>query len=281
MLPKAWRQENVLSRQKLKQTEDNCVTEKDRKARLLDDQWPRLWLLVPDLSKILGSISQLQTMDTIERAEAKNIMRLQLELFQVELNEFINSVEVMETLQEAHPPFLVTCHSVCCPPLPFTPYYFQYPPAVHLRLVIFCIRIYIRTILYPILRSESNPKVEEEDAGYSCLELCRTYAGVEDLFWDTQDNLLPCFSALVTAAFFCPKHLRTWLWYKLAHLESLNPYSCERIIKRLSIYWGMPDLAIEGFGGLKADPPERCKIGGISVEVLDLASRIEAVDLED
>jgi hypothetical protein len=141
-------------------------------------------------------------------------------------------------------------------------------------------RIYIQTILYPILCSESNPKVEEEDAGYSCLELCRTYAGVEDLFYDTQDNLLPCFSALVTASFFCPEYLREWLWYKLAHLETLTPYTSEPVKKRLSVYWGMPELVIDGFGGWKADPPER-KIGEVSAEIIDLVSRAEVANLED
>jgi hypothetical protein len=98
--------------------------------------------------------------------------------------------------------------------------------------------------------------VEEDNAGYSCLELCRTYAGVEDLFYDTPEDLLPCFSALVTASFFCPKYLREWLWYKLAHLETLTAYTCEPVKKRLSVYWDMPELVIDGFAGWKADPPE-------------------------
>jgi hypothetical protein len=261
----------------------NRATESDRKARLLDEQWPRLWLLIPDISKILAGIAGLHTMEGIERSETIANLLSQLELFHAEFNEFAQSAEVKELLQEAvTAPSVVSHHSSCCPRLPFTPYYLQYPPAVHLRIVIFCLRIFMHTIFYPILRSEvpSNRSSDEENAGHSSLELCRTYAGIEDLFWDDKDSLLPCFSTLVTAGLYCPANLRKWLWYKLAHLETLSPYAFEPLKKRYSILWGISNLTTDGFGVWKSDPPEQ-GIGVVSADDIDVVSQMAGLNLNE
>jgi hypothetical protein len=283
MLPQIWRQENVRTRQKLQRAAGNYATENDRKAQLLDDQWPRFWLLIPDVSKILATIAKLHTMEGIERSETIAIGLSQLELFHAEFNEFTESAEVVELFQETVPPSVVSRHSSCCPPLPFTPYYLRYPPAAHLRMVVFCIRMYIQTVFYPILRSEapSNRSSYEENAGYTSREMCRTYAGLEDLYWDDdKDRLLPCFSTLVTAGIYCPASIRKWLWYKLAHLETLSPYAFEPLKKRFSIFWSMPDLPAEGFGVWKSDPPEQ-RIGAISADVIDVVSQMADLNLNE
>ena len=60
---------------------------------------------------------------------------------------------------------------------------------------------------------------------------------------------------------------------KLAHLETLTSYTCEPIKKRLSVYWGMPELVIDGFDGYKGRSERR--IGEISAEIIGLVQGLK------
>jgi len=71
-----------------------------------------------------------------------------------------------------------------------------------------------------------------------------------------------------------------WLWYKLAHFEKLGQFSTVGIKKHLSVWWNMPNLATEGFGKWKGEPP-RQQIRVLSVEDVDLATKLTNLDIEE
>src|SRR5208282_789403 len=137
LLPIEWRQENVRIRQKLAIEEYSFLAQKDRKPRLLEDLWAQLLSLIPHLVDILAIIPQLKTMKRRRRIEMAVYLQSEFQQFYRDLADFINSPPVMEILQSL--PYLdmtASKHVDCCPPPPFIPHFFQYPPAdiFHLQI---------------------------------------------------------------------------------------------------------------------------------------------------
>ena len=200
-----------------------------------------------------------------------------------------NSPLVKEVLSEAEPPFTFRSHhTACCPPLPFVPYIFQFPPAAYLRLSIFATQTYLRAIVYPLLRAEGVSDSDASEfqntdkalASSFAYEQCRSFAGIEAAFGDNQDNLFPCLSSLPISGMSCAPEIRMWLWYKLAHFEDLGQFSLDPIKKHLSVWWDMPSLATEGFGSWKWEPPEQ-QIRVLNVEDVDIATQMARLEIED
>lgn len=263
------------------------VDDKNFKAQRLDYLWAAMFSIVPDLSDVLAAVNHLKTIDEPNRTDTASQLLTQLQVFHSKFNNFLQAKEVVDIL--ATTPHYTPIpdfprHYECCPPVPFKPIYFQYPPAGHLRMVCLCIEIYMHSILYPLLNDivqPNSPRTSHfEKVGQCALELCRVYAGMEATLSENEDSLLPCFSALVTAGFGCPSEVRMWLWYKLAHFEHLGPLAFEPIKKNLSVYWNMPNLAKEGFGTWKRDPPGP-KISDITADMIALASSLAEVNLDD
>lgn len=262
------------------------LSEDERQAELLDDQWAKLFTVIPDLVDILASIPQLVSIEGSQYSETVSQLQLQLESFRKEFLRFTQSPPVLEVLRVAkHPTQENSYHSTCCPPLPFTPHHFQYPPAAHLQLVFLCTQIYMQTVLYPVLRPKVEPDprnkdMEDENAEHSAYELCRTFAGLEYVFGEDQDEFLPCFSPLVTAGFSCPPNIRIWLWCKMAHFEKLSSSALDPIKKTLAVFWDMPNLVEEGFSAWKSNPPDR-KQRDLSADDVELATRLSKVNLDE
>jgi hypothetical protein len=282
LLPRIWRYENVRERQRLAELEYHRLTANERKPRLLDDIWPQLWALFPQLIDIFVGIPTLRSLEGTRRVAVVNRLENQLRQFERDLAEFTASAVVKEVLQLVDPPInLRSSHATCCPPIPFFPRIFQYPQAGFLRLMLFAIRTHMAAILVPLLRAESIPDSDRSgfedldrlDATASAYEQCRTFAGIEDAFGENQDNLFPCFSSLILAGMSCPPGIRMWLWYKLAHFENLGQFCFDPIKKYLALWWNMPSLLTDGFGPWKGEPPDR-QFGIVSVEDFDLATKL-------
>ena len=79
-----------------------------------------------------------------------------------------------------------------------------------------------------------RPSISKTDDEHYAIEICRTFAGIEDALGDNPDSCLPLFAALVLAISTCPQELRPWFWYKLAHFEQLGLATFENpILKSL------------------------------------------------
>jgi hypothetical protein len=288
LLPRIWRYENVRERQRLAELEYPRLSQNERKARILDDLYPQLWALYPQLADVLATIPTFKTLDGARRCKAVARLNQQLRQFEQEVQEFMCSPLVEEVLERVEQPVTLNAHhSKCCPPLPFIPYIFRFPPAGFLRLTLFALYTYMHAVYYPILRAEGEHRavtsefedIDKREAMAAAYEQCRSFAGLEDAFGDNQDCLFPCFSPLALAGGSCSPGLRMWLWYKLAHFEKLGQFSTVGIKKHLSVYWNMPNLATEGFGRWKEEPPNR-QVRVLSVEDVDLATRMTSIDEE-
>src|SRR5271154_4889674 len=68
LLPEIWRYENVRIRQSHAELDYPGLSLLDRKARLLDDLWPQLWAMIPQLSYLLARIPPLKSLQGLERS---------------------------------------------------------------------------------------------------------------------------------------------------------------------------------------------------------------------
>jgi hypothetical protein len=244
---------------------------------------------MPPVADILSMIPSISALHGQDRSKALALVKEQLLQFRHYLDRFIHSSRVSEVLQVPETQVESTSaslHSECCPPPPFQSYVLQFPAAGHLRLNFLALRIYVRTILYPPLQEAglSIPEIEmegETDAIYAH-EICRTFAGLEAAFGENPDALLPCSSALIIAGFICPPQLRRWLWHKLIHFEQMGKSFLGPVKQNLSVVWGMPNLAAEGFGLWKddQDPFEHQK-SFLSVSDIDVVTKMALVRLNE
>ena len=260
LLPAEWRRENVRIRQILAHEEYPRIPPEERKARLLDDLWPQLWALVPTLGDVLATIPLLKTLEGRERFELAAHLTGELRQFQSDFTGFLKSPHVLEVLQPALPAHssFVSKHDNCCPRLPFIPALFQFVPAGIFQLVLYSIQTYVRATLYPTLRATFEfdnviAELEDEDATFYVVEVCRTFAGIECQHANNPDVIFPCFSPLIVASLPCPPSLRPWLWCKLSHAENLG-LRFDSVKRNLAALWEMPDILKDGF----SKRPESC-----------------------
>jgi len=289
LLPRIWRYENVRERQRLAESEYHRLAPNERKGRILDDLWPQLSALYPQLVDVFVGIPAFKALHGSQRSQAVARLSQQIRQFDQELQEFMYSPLVEEVLEEAgYPVTFDSHHSECCPPVPFIPYIFQFPPAGFLRLLLYSVQTYLHSIVYPLLRAETGQSLatsellerDQEMAAAAAYEQCRSFAGLEAAFGFNQDLLFPCLSPLPIAGKSCAPEIRMWLWYKLAHFEELGHFSLEPITKVLSVWWDMPNLAEEGFGPWKVGPPAQ-QVRVLSVEDVDLATQMGNLEIED
>lgn len=226
----------------------------DRKPRLLEDIWVQLSGLTPHLIDIFATIPQLKKMKYPRRIEITSHLQSKFQEFYRDFTSFINSSPVMEVLRPLSPLSITAPnHLDCCPPPPFVPHFFQYPPAGIFHLIIQCLQTWIRSCLYPSLTAELKFEeeaisLEDQDATSYSLELCKTFAGIEYQFDHNTAVIFPCFVSIILGAVNGPSNLRPWILSKLRHFEEQGQICNASIKKTLSVLWNMPELATEGLG---------------------------------
>jgi hypothetical protein len=280
LLPRVWRDENVRSRQPFENFKYSQTL--SRKNRILDDLWPQLWTILPDMLELRSSFPKLVASNEPERSVTGNAMLAKLSLLVARLNKFTSSPfveEVFEQSNQATP----SKHSTCCPPPPFKPYYMVYPPAGVLRIVQLSVHIYVHRLIRSPLGSLgfSSPDIDCQDNalqwGY---DLSRTFAGIEAAFSDTPDALFPVFSSLTVTEIASRHEFRIWMRCKLAHFEQLGKYCFEPLKRHLAVLWGMPKLTTDGFSAYKyesAGEPERT----VDLDTIDLAANIIKLNIHE
>lgn len=284
VLPKVWRREDFKMRRRTAVSEYAQFSKDKLKAKILDDLWQEIWLIVPHMADVLATIPQLSTLTGASRA--KTIAYLESEL--IYILDYLATVraspyatELLQTVETGFP--LKTRHSECCPALPFPPYRFLYPTAGMLLLCFLSLPNYVRIILYGPIRAAGSQieKLETECrlAESYAYEICRGYAAIEDEFGYDATDLLPCFNLLAMAGFSVPKELRKWLWHKLAHFEQLGPSFIEPVKKNLSVVWGMPELLTQSFDVWKEKPIEN-RIEHLNADDIDTAAKIVVTEEE-
>ena len=254
LLPSQWRRENANIRQKLAIAEYPRLAPKDRKPRLLEDSWVELWNLMPRVLDILGTVPHLKTMKHQRRAQMAVFLQSKFQEFYRDLIDFINSPSVVEVFQPLSPLSMTPSkHSDCCPEPPFTPHFFQYPPAGILHLLIQCLKTWLRFTLYPTLHVELEfelkvADLQDRDVSSYSFELCRTFAGIEHQFAHNTAVILPCFVPMVMAAVSCSPDIRPWMFAKLRHFEEQDQICDDSVKMRLAMMWNMPEIMTKGFG---------------------------------
>ena len=274
LLPVEWRRANVRIRQLLAHEEYPHLPPDEHRPRLLDDLWPQLWALLPALGSVLATIPFLKTLEEQERTDVAVHLTGELRQFQRDFIGFLKSPHVLEILQPAPASHLSFDYNPddCCSPRALVPNLFQFPPAGIFQLVIHCIQTYIRAILYPTLRTalEFNNDViaelEDEDAAFYSVEVCRTFAGIESQNAENPEVIFQCFSPLVISALTCPTSLRQWLWSKLGHAENLG-LRFDGIKGKLAVLWDMQDILTGGLSPMKGNSPhlQGQSFGGIDI----------------
>jgi hypothetical protein len=248
LLPRVWREEDVRIRHKIAIVEYPHLSDSERKARILDDVWPESWLNLPDLADIAYHTSKLKSLAAGARSTLAIELRTKLTCFEEKFEQFVNLPHVLEVLEPTtYPSSHPSKHANCCPPPPFIPYTLQFPPAGILRIVLFGTRCIIQSFLRPPIYDACGsaaelPKLDETYA----IEICRTFAGIEDALGDNPDSCLPLFAALITAIPTCPQELRLWFWYKLAHFEQLGLATFNKpIMENYAKLWNITDIRPE------------------------------------
>ena len=207
-------------------------------------------------------------------------LQSEFQQFYREFGDFLNSSPVMEILQPL--PSLdmtISKHVNCCPPPPFIPHFFQYPPAGIFHILIQCLKAWMRFSLYPSLRAELEfePTVADlQDATFYSFELCRTFAGIERQFDHNNAVIFPCFVPMVMAALSCSPNVRPWMFAKLRHFEEHGQICHDSIKKSLAFLWNMPEIAIEGFRVSIRDNSSDVRV---VEEVVDITVDLEKVKL--
>ena len=283
-LPRAWRKERHY------QTSDRRRSiggsDENPKARVLNDLWQEYRAMVPDIIDVIAELKTLSSLDPVQKLTTEKRLLAQLQIFQRNFAFFTESSEFLNTLQftvvESPPSYL---QAGGCPPAPFRSYQFDYPPAGLLNLVCNCVELIVRGVYLPVLNhSFSDPlkvNLEKDVTESYAYEVCQAYAGLEVSFQNNQDQMIPCFSPLFTAAFCCPPRLRTWVWHKLAHYEQFFPTTVKHGRKQLAAMWKLPTLDSDGFGAWKKRPPELRTDDGYNAEDIDYVSRLENLKLSE
>ena len=227
------------ARQTLAREEYPFLAQSDRKPRLLEDIWAQFSGLTPYLIEVFAKIPQLKTMKGRQRRELAVRLQSEFQQFYRDFTGFINSPPVIEVIRSLPSPGITASkHLYCCPPPPFVPYFFQYPPAGIFHLMVQCLQTWIRFCLYPSLRAELEFEEElmslkDQDATSYSLELCKTFAGIEYQYDHNTAVMFLCFVPLILAAVSCPPHVRPWILSKLRHFEEQGQICNESIKKSL------------------------------------------------
>jgi hypothetical protein len=286
-LSSRWRAEALRVRRELARIEYPLLAEDQRMPRLLDDLWQETWTLVPIFADVLNTIPQLRflkegfLLEALTQCE-KNLLKAWIKI--KDLGECSRAEGLFEIIDTDV--VYSSRHARCCPPSPFTPFLFKYPPGGILQLMLLSMRIYIRIILYAPareagLRVETLEKVFESECedkwGY---DLCHTFAAIEEAYGDNINALLPSYYALVIAGFLCSKELRSWLWYKFAHFEKSGHHYVEPVKKNLSNLWGVPELLSQSFDMWKSSPLEKRR-SVLNPDVIERTFRMASISLED
>jgi hypothetical protein len=220
---------------------------------------------------------------SVGEKRAKTIVYLESKLIYI-FNHVVtlkNSQLVKQLLQTIEVGFpWKTRHSTCCPPLPFPPFRFLYPPAGMVFICLQAIRNYVQTILYPPLKAHGVRiemlELESEFDELNSYEMCRAYAAIEDEFGDDSSRLLSCFRPMSVAGFSCPQELRSWYSHKLAHFERIGPKYVEPVRRYLSVMWGIPELLTMDFETWKQTSLENPMMA-LTVNDIDTAAKIVVI----
>ena len=277
-LPKTWRQEDLKIRKLISVSEYLQVPKDQLPSRMLDDVLQAIFAIVPTMADVLATIPELKgsagdkRVDTIAYLESKLIYILEY-LTSLRASQIV--IQLLQTIEVGFP--WRTRHSECCPALPFPPFRFYYPPAGVAFLSLLALRNYVQVILYAPIRADGvrfeKLELESQLDEYNAHEMCRGYAAMEDEFCDDVSCLLSCFRPMSVAGFSCPRELRRWYWYKLAHFEELGLKYVEPVRRYLSVLWGMPELLTLSFGSWKQNPLES-RTTALTADDIDTAAKV-------
>jgi hypothetical protein len=249
LLPITWRNQNHRVRQRLAKEEYPHLPEEQRIPRYLDDIWQQY-----ETSAVVGYIQhdilKLATLPPVEREQTA--LKLEAILRQCDTNLKAHiEVDPLQVFREPMTPHLppLAQHRECCPPPPFTPRVFAYPPAGAFLMVILAAQAYNRKVLHPLLRSAnpSIPPLEDNDLHGIAREMCRTFAGMEYAYQNNPDELLPSFVLLGMAAMVCAPDVRDWIRHKMAHFEEQGCFYFKPVRKNIATEWNMREIETQGF----------------------------------
>jgi hypothetical protein len=242
-LPPTWLNANVQIRQQLAHIEYPRLASIYRQSRLLDDLWPQYWAISNGFTDIQQMIISLETLKGEPRFRVITHIQTGLGRIIKELTGFINSPHVVEVFRPSSTVPILSTN----PPPPFVPYVCQFPPAGYLRTVLHASLVFVRYVIYPAFLSKIDHSpvivgIEEPEPDFHCVEICRSFAGMEYTFANNPVLLFPCWPAMVLAATKCPPYLRGWVWSKLIHFENLGDIRVETVKKNIAISWDTPEL---------------------------------------
>ena len=287
-LPLRWRREALRIRRDLARIElPFLLSPEARKARYLDDMWQEVWSICPlvaDAITIVLSLSKLRGKQRIASCATLEKILLYTWRRLTDIRESPQSMEVFQTYEQPLESYS-SRHLQCCPLPPFPSLLvYAYPPASMLDHNIIAIRSYIYDHCYIPAKQVTGLRIEKLEEEFHrrrldqfAYNICRTFAGVEDVAGQNSASLIPFFYSLILAGFTCPNYLRPWLWHKLAHFEDHGTTFIAPLKKKLSIYWDIPELWDRDFSSFKAAPLGNRR-GAVSADTIDAAANVASLE---
>jgi len=285
VLPAEWRKANIRIRQQLAHEDYPQLAPSDRKPRLLDDLWPQYSAILLELADVVATLPELKKLDGQKRVKTAALVEAKMRQFTKDFKGFVKSPHVVEITQSISPHDILSLskHTTCCPSPPFTPIICHFPPAATFLLSLHISECYIRSAVYPALRHyirEPIMEFEGDDASHYSVEICRTYAGMEYSFEDTNDVCFPCFPGMSLAAMTCPPNLRMWIWCKLSHFEEIGQICFNPVKHHLAALWNMPEIVTDGFSPLHGNLSHK-ELRIFTDEDAEISSGMENVNLTE
>ena len=268
------------------------------RGAVLQDLWEEYDDIVPGYFELTAGVKASVSLSGVKREKYEDHLRAKLHSFNRQVLQFVESPRVLEICQQLAPPIVdlpplpTNFHRDCgCPPPPFQPVFFAFPPAGGFHLVCICIEVMITlvssTILLKLAPSQpediqtelSKTNLRRDISEHHVYDLCRIFAGLEITHYNAPDSLLPSYTSLLVAAFSCPVPMRRWLGFKLAHMEeSYHVKMFQATRQVLAKLWEMPGLVKRGFRAWCEEPPVG-ETRDMDPWDIDAATRIEELDL--
>jgi len=290
-LPRQWRFRNFKMRALLAKSDyKRFSTAEKRIPRMLDDVWGYMYVIGPELRKVVAGVMELKLMAVNEGTEkARKAVELDRELRELDqkFTGFMNSplsLQVLQTIQY-RPELYTNHHTTCCPYFPLPPLLFRFAPAGVFLIASLCLQIYLRLVLHPSISAELKPASGEclplpgKTAEEMAIELCQAFAGLESTLAEFPEIIIPCQSPMTIAGLACPPSLRLWVFCKLLHLDKAGQPLSDVVRKQLAQQWNMPEL--ETLYSHSFIPLETVDVAGLTDELDRVEIDEEGDETED
>ena len=215
-LPAQWRTENIKPRHDVVHRDSRHLTGSDCLLQLLHDLYARFLNLMPKFIDLRAGVMALEGLTGVKQLELARQLNTCLLEFEHDVNSQLHEVLKQRSIIRTD----LFQHS----DNPFPPYLFELVPIgylyIHLHYILACLADVVR----PAIRSFYHGNDVEADKGLASshsIEIWRTFAGMDLVFVEHPDALLPCLTLITVAAMTCPRNIRVWVWHKLGHFEKL------------------------------------------------------------